>query len=104
MTQVQQLANLAASYISGGKNTGRAFDSCFEWHGADAVAIALYRRAEKRPETKLAQNLFKYLCRESVTEAAIKYSEWEDLEALADHILEQQQKSHEAKQAMEESQ
>ena len=104
MKQVQRLANLAASYISAGKNTGRAFDSCFEWHGADAVAVALYRRAEKRPETKMAQNLFKYLSRESVTRAAIKYSEWEDLEALADHILEQQRKSYEAKQAMEATQ
>jgi hypothetical protein len=88
--QVQKMANFAAAYISGGKNTGRAFDNCFEWHGADAVAIALYRRAAKRPNTKLAANLFNYLGRESVMRVVDKYSEWRDLEALADYLKDNQ--------------
>jgi hypothetical protein len=87
---VKSHADKAASYISAGRETTRSFDSCFEWWGADAVAVALYRRAQKRPETQMARNLFKYLCRDSVMAAVEKYKDWDDLEALAEHIKENQ--------------
>ncbi len=85
---VKAHADKAASYISAGRETNRSFDSCFEWWGADAVAITLYRRAQKRPDTKMAKNLFKYLCRESVELVAKKYEHWEDLEELANYMKE----------------
>ena len=83
---VKAHADNAVSYISAGRETNRSFDSCFEWWGADAVAIALYRRAQKRPDTKMAQNLFKYLSRDTVEDAVEKYKDWSDLEALAEHM------------------
>lgn len=83
---VKAHADKAVSYISAGRETNRSFDSCFEWWGADAVAITLYRRAQKRPDTKMAQNLFKYLSRDTVEDAVEKYKDWNDLEALAEHM------------------
>jgi len=87
MGVVAQNIEVAARYISSGRPTTRRFDSCFEWWGADAVAVGLYRRTLKRPNTKLAQNLFKYLGRESVMAAVDKYQSWQDLEALGLHLL-----------------
>ena len=83
---VKAHADKACAYISTGRETNRSFDSCFEWWGADAVAIALYRRSQKRPDTKMAQNLFKYLSRDTVEAAVEKYKDWNDLEALAEHM------------------
>lgn len=60
----------AAAYISGGRRTSRTFDSCFEMWDGDAVAVALLRRAEKRPGTRLAANLSRYLARHHVEAAA----------------------------------
>ena len=85
---VKAHADKAASYISAGRKTNRSFNSCFEWWGADAVAITLYRRAQKRPDTKMAQNLFKYLSRDTMKEVVEKYKDWDDLEALAKHMKE----------------
>lgn len=62
----------AAAYIGGGRRTSRAFDSCFEMHDGDAVAVALMRRAEARPGTKLAANLWRYLSRSTVEAAAAR--------------------------------
>jgi len=83
---VKAHADKACAYISSGRETNRSFDSCFEWWGADAVAITLYRRSQKRPDTKMAQNLFKYLSRDTVEAAVEKYKDWNDLEALAEHM------------------
>ena len=82
---VKAHADKAASYISAGRKTNRSFDSCFEWYGRHAVAVTLYRRAQKRPDTKMAQNLFKYLDRQTVLEDVEEYKDWDDLEALAQH-------------------
>lgn len=62
--------DFAAKTISSGHRPTRTFDSCFENFDGDVVATALYRRANKRPDTKLAQNLWNYLCQESVTQVA----------------------------------
>jgi hypothetical protein len=61
--------NFAANRISSGGRTSRRFDSCFENHDGDEVVVALYRRTIKNPNTKLAANLFLYLCRHKVMSA-----------------------------------
>ncbi|MFO0958236.1 MAG: hypothetical protein U0800_12555 [Isosphaeraceae bacterium] len=61
----------AASVISLGKGTGRAFDGCFENYDGDAVAAALMRRAEKNE--RLRANLFRYINQQSATEAYERY-------------------------------
>lgn len=83
--------NFAASYISGGKRTSRRFDSCFENNDGDAVVTALYRRTRERPGTKLAANLFNYLCRESVMQAVadLEHIRTEDLPNVADRMREE---------------
>lgn len=64
--------NLAAAYMGLGRKSSRKFDSCFEMWDGDAVAVALMRRAEKRPATKLAVNLWRYLSRDTVEAAALR--------------------------------
>jgi hypothetical protein len=83
---MKQEVEIAARVISSGQPTTRRFDSCFEWYGASAVAVALYRRAQKRPNTRLAQNLYKYISKELTERDAELYKEWTDLEALAGHL------------------
>ena len=58
--------NYAASVISAGKvfTNGRHFDTCFEMNDGDFVAAALIRRTVKNPNTKLAQNIFRFLGRD----------------------------------------
>lgn len=56
--------NLAALYISEGRNSSRSFDTCFEMYDGAAVGLALMRRAEKNPDSPLARNLWLYLGRE----------------------------------------
>ena len=65
--------NYAASVISRGRGTGRAFDGCFENWDGDAVAAALMRRAEKNE--KLCANLFRYINQQIATEAYDRYKE-----------------------------
>lgn len=62
--------NYAAAVIAAGRPTSRGFDNCFENCDGDAVAAALVRRAERNPQ--LAANLYRYICKESATEAADK--------------------------------
>lgn len=64
----------AAKYISSGAETNRRFDGCFEMNDGDAVALAILQRVMKRPNTKLAANIWQYLSRESVEPLAIKYA------------------------------
>tara|TARA_R110002153_G_scaffold227042_1_gene379726 strand:- start:205 stop:498 length:294 start_codon:yes stop_codon:yes gene_type:complete len=87
---VKAHADKAASYISAGRATNRSFNNCFMWWGSDAVAITLYRRARKRPDTKMAQNLFKYLSRDTVEKVVEKYKHWDNLEELAEHMKKEQ--------------
>lgn len=86
MTDFQRMVNFAAGVISSGRPTTRNFDSCFEWWGASAVAVALYRRTRRRPNTKLAKNLFRYINEEMTLADAELYRDWDDLEALANHL------------------
>lgn len=65
--------NLAAAYISAGRNTSRTFDSCFEMFDGDAVCLALLRRIQKRPDSKLAANIWRYLARVSVEPLLERY-------------------------------
>lgn len=58
--------NLAANYISQGRDTTRTFDSCFEMGDGSAVALALVARAQAKPEGRLSQNLWRYLSKEVV--------------------------------------
>lgn len=75
--------SLAASYIAAGSKPTRSFDTCFEMYDGDAVATALYRRAEKNPDGALAVNLWKYLSRETVQECARAHSHVRNLAAWA---------------------
>lgn len=52
----------AAAHMASGRPITRSLDNCFENFDGDAVAHALYRRAAKNPEGKLARNIGKYLC------------------------------------------
>ncbi len=88
MSDLKNCIEFAANVISSGHPTTRRFDGCFEWWGSSAVAVALYRRTQKRPETKLAQNLYKYLSQDLVEDDAAKYADWDDLESLCDHLEE----------------
>ena len=60
----------AAAWIGTGRPTSRAFDSCFEMWDGDAVCVALLERAQRRPDTKLAANLWRYLARHHVEKVA----------------------------------
>lgn len=79
----------AAKHIASGKHTNRSFDGCFEcWDGA-AVAVALYRRAKKRPNTSMARNLWRYISRDVVVPEAWKYRRCVDLAALSASMIEE---------------
>lgn len=64
----------AAKVIARGGDANRTFDTCFEMHDGDAVAVALYRRVTKNPNTSLARNIWRYLSFDSVAPMARKYS------------------------------
>ena len=66
----QVRVNLAAGYISKGRNRSRTFDTCFEMHDGDAVATALVRRVDRNPHTRLAQNIWRYLSEKRARGAA----------------------------------
>ena len=72
----------AAGVISSGGRTSRSFDTCFEMYDGAAVAAALVRRARAQPDTKLAANLFRYVCEKSATESHDKLA-GADLEKAA---------------------
>jgi hypothetical protein len=76
--------NYAAGHISRGRPTNRVFCACFEMCDGDEVATALFRRAQARPNTKLAHNLWRYLCRESVERTAARLAHVPTSQ-LADH-------------------
>lgn len=63
----EERVNYAASVISKGivPVNGRHFDTCFEMFDGDYVVAALVRRTLHNPNSKLAQNLFQFLTRDS---------------------------------------
>lgn len=78
--------NFAARFISSGRRTNRAFDGCFECWDGDAVVTALYRRARLRPDTKIAQNIWRYIDRETVVPTAEANEHRTDLSAWSDDL------------------
>ncbi len=81
---------VAATHISKGHPSTRHFDSCFENFDGDAVALALYLRTLKRPDTKLAKNIWKYLDKNSVPSLMDEYHHrtLKELRQLSDEIKE----------------
>lgn len=75
--------NLAALYISQGRETTRTFDTCFEMYDGDAVATALFRRALANPGGDLDRNLPRYLGMETVTATAMDNARRKNLAAWA---------------------
>lgn len=75
--------DVAALVISQGRHTTRSFDNCFENYDGDAVATALYRRAQKRPDGDLSRNLWRYLSRDTVEPVAIENAHRTNLAAWA---------------------
>lgn len=74
---------LAASYIAKNRSGTRTFDTCFEMGDGDAVVVALYRRTQKRPDSKLAKNLFKVLSPNTVMPEVNRLEGQDNLEAMA---------------------
>lgn len=60
----------AAASIAAGRPTSRAFDNCFKNSDGDEVSTIVYRRWLKNP--KIATNIWRYLNREVVIEAATR--------------------------------
>lgn len=88
--------DFAAKRISEGGGTTRAFDTCFEMWDGDGVAVALYRRSRRNP--KLKRNLFKYLNRSSVVQAAWRHRRrpTRDLKILAQELRAEKQRESDA--------
>ena len=78
----------AARFIARAQTTTttRAFCGCFEMWDGDAVVVALYRRTKRRPGTKLARNLWRFLSRDSVVSTAWANRRRVDLQAWADEL------------------
>lgn len=75
--------NLAALYISEGRESSRSFDTCFEMDDGEAVGLALYRRAQKSPDSALARNLSRYLRPEHLEANAARNAHRTNLAAWA---------------------
>lgn len=83
--------NYAASVISKGilPMNGRYFDTCFEMNDGDFVCAALYRRTLKKPQSKLASNIFRFLSKDRVlahyeatkqlTRQELKHAAWRNV-------------------------
>jgi hypothetical protein len=65
----------AASHMSSGRSITRNLDNCFENFDGDAVALALYLRTLKNPNTKLAANIWKYLSEDMCMSMMDKYTQ-----------------------------
>ena len=85
--------NLAALVISQGGRTSRSFDNCFENYDGDAVATALYRRAQKNPDSDLARNLWRYIARDSVEPLAQANAHRQNLTAWARELRAEAQRA-----------
>lgn len=81
--------SLAAAVIIRSGEATRSFDTCFEMYDGDAVATALYRRAQKDPDGKLARNLWRYLGRATVEATALENAHRDNLSQWARELREQ---------------
>lgn len=88
--------NLAALYISRGRRSSRGFDNCFENNDGDAVATALYRRAQKAPDSDLARNLWRYLSKDTVEPVALANAHRTNLSQWARELRTEAAKAWEA--------
>jgi hypothetical protein len=96
----RERVDFAARYISSGRSTNRTFDGCFGSFDEDAVVTALYRRAQARPDTKMAKNLWRYISKESVIPTAEENAHRTDLGAWSAELI---QKSEDDWRAFEET-
>ncbi len=85
----------AASVIARGGNTTRNFDTCFEMHDGDSVSAALVRRAKANPNSSLAQNLFRYITKESA-EAAYEATKHLTRAELVKHAADERERAEKA--------
>lgn len=91
--------NLAALYISEGRDSSRSFDTCFEMDDGEAVGLALYRRAQKTPDGALARNLSRYLQPEHLEANAARNAHRQNLAAWARELRERADKARTARLA-----
>jgi hypothetical protein len=75
--------SLAAFYISQRRESSRAFDTCFEMYDGDAVAVALWRRAQAKPNSDLAGFLRCYLNMADIEKLATANAHRKNLTAWA---------------------
>lgn len=73
--------NLLARVIATGGRTTRTTDSCCEMYDGDEVCVAVYRRSLKNES--IARNIWRYLSRDTVMEAAERLSGVANLAAEA---------------------
>lgn len=66
-----QRVSLASATIRRGGNTTRHFDTCFEMYDGDAVAAAIWRKAQN--DDRMMRNLPRYLNIDSIRECAERY-------------------------------
>lgn len=79
--------NFADLVIRQGREASRSFDNCFENYDGEAVALALYRRAQKKPDGALARNLWRYLGQNEVTELATENTHRTNLAAWSRELI-----------------
>lgn len=91
--------NLAALYISEGRDSSRSFDTCFEMDDGEAVGLALHRRAQKNPDGALARNLSRYLRPEHLAENAARNAHRVNLAAWARELREDADRARKARWA-----
>lgn len=77
----------AASHMAQGRPITRGLDNCFENHDGDAVAVALYRRAQKNPEGQLARNIWRYLNQTDTEALAAAHAHRTDLLAWSRDLV-----------------
>lgn len=79
----------AARIIAAGGDTScnRAFHGCFEMYDGDAVAVALYRKAQANPDGRLAANIWRKLARDTVEPVALANAHRTDLAAWSDELI-----------------
>jgi hypothetical protein len=84
----QDRVDYAARVIAEKRNTScnRAFDGCFETDDGVAVVLALWQRAQKKPNGRLAQNFLSYFCRVTFEENLRKYGHIQNVAALAEQL------------------
>lgn len=88
--------SLAARYIAEGRESTRAFDTCFEMYDGSAVAVALYQRAQKDPQGSLARRIWEYLGRAEVEQLAANNAHRSNLAEWAQELRAEGQRKSDA--------